>query len=140
MKIYFAASIRGGRDDAPIYEQILDILKQYGFIYTEHVGDIALSAEGERTMSDEKIHDRDLEWIKECDALVAEVTNPALGVGYEIGKADIWNKPVLCLFRENSGKRLSGMINGNTRLTIGRYTSMDDARKIIADFFNKLKV
>lgn len=36
--------------------------------------------------------------------LVAEVTQPSLGVGYEIGRAIHLNKSVLCLFRPDSGK------------------------------------
>lgn len=45
-KIYFAASIRGGRGDAPLYYRIVTILKKYGTVLTEHVGDIALSERG----------------------------------------------------------------------------------------------
>ena len=38
MKIYFAGSIRGGRDDAEIYSQIIEFLQGYGQVLTEHVG------------------------------------------------------------------------------------------------------
>ena len=37
-------------------------------------------------------------------ALVAEVTQPSLGVGYEIGRAIENKKKILCLFRPDSGK------------------------------------
>ena len=36
--------------------------------------------------------------------LVAEVTQPSLGVGYEIGRAVDLKKNILCLFRPDSGK------------------------------------
>ena len=36
--------------------------------------------------------------------LVAEVTQPSLGVGYEIGRAVALNKTIICLFRPDSGK------------------------------------
>ena len=36
--------------------------------------------------------------------LVAEVTQPSLGVGYEIGRAVEHQKRVLCLFRKESGQ------------------------------------
>ncbi len=36
--------------------------------------------------------------------IVAEVTQPSLGVGYELGRAVALNKRVLCLFRPSSGK------------------------------------
>ena len=85
MKIYFAGSIRGGRDDAEIYSQIIEFLQGYGEVLTEHVGKKDLNAMGESTLSDKQIHDRDMKWLLESDLMVAEVTNPSLGVGYEIG-------------------------------------------------------
>lgn len=36
--------------------------------------------------------------------LVAEVTQPSLGVGYEIGRAIDMKKKILCLFRPQSGR------------------------------------
>ena len=40
--IYFCGSIRGGRDDAALYKRIIDRLKQYGEVLTEHVGDASV--------------------------------------------------------------------------------------------------
>lgn len=37
-KIYFAGSIRGGRQDTALYERIIKQLQQYGHVFTEHVG------------------------------------------------------------------------------------------------------
>ena len=36
--------------------------------------------------------------------VVAEVTQPSLGVGYELGWAVALHKPVLCLFHPKSGR------------------------------------
>lgn len=36
--------------------------------------------------------------------VVAEVTQPSLGVGYELGRAVAFNKRILCLFRPQSGR------------------------------------
>lgn len=36
-KIYFAGSIRGGRQDADLYLRIVEQLKIYGTVLTEHV-------------------------------------------------------------------------------------------------------
>ncbi|KAB0397875.1 hypothetical protein E2I00_004504 [Balaenoptera physalus] len=41
-----------------------------------------------------------------------EVAQPCLGVGYELGRAVARNKPVLCLFRPQSGRVLSATIRG----------------------------
>lgn len=39
-----------------------------------------------------------------CPVVVAEVTQPSLGVGYELGRAVALGKPILCLFRPQSGR------------------------------------
>lgn len=46
MKIYFAGSIRAGREDAHLYARIVAILKKYGTVLTEHVGNPNLSISG----------------------------------------------------------------------------------------------
>ncbi len=119
MKIYFAGSIRGGREDAVIYLQIIDYLKTFGEVLTEHVGDQNLTDLGDDGPTDKYIHDRDLDWLQSADILVAEVTTVSMGVGYEIGRAVESGKKVLCLFRTESGKNLSAMIAGCDDLTLG---------------------
>jgi len=37
MKIYFAGSIRGGRDDKELYLEIINLLGKYGKVLTEHI-------------------------------------------------------------------------------------------------------
>lgn len=45
--IYFAGSIRAGRKDAALYARIVAVLKKYGTVLTEHVGDPNLTERGE---------------------------------------------------------------------------------------------
>ena len=125
MKIYFAGSIRGGREDAALYRDIVSILEQYGTVLTEHIGDPALSVTGEG-LPDKQIHDRDLEWLRSCDCVVAEVTTPSLGVGYEIGRAAESGKQVLCLYRSFEIGLLSAMIAGNDSVIVECYRNLDD--------------
>jgi nucleoside 2-deoxyribosyltransferase len=131
--IYFAGSIRGGRDDQALYFEIIDQLRQYGSVLTEHVGDAGISGDGE-TLNDRQIYDRDMAWLKKSDCLIAEVTTPSLGVGYEIGKASEWGKPVLCLFRPGDGRLLSAMIAGCKDVTLGEYQTTSELKKIIYEF------
>ena len=44
--IYFAGSIRAGRDDAELYAKIVGLLQKYGRVLTEHVGDPNLKESG----------------------------------------------------------------------------------------------
>jgi hypothetical protein len=134
VKIYFAASIRGGRDDWASYLEIVKQLRDYGEILTEHIGDAELSAAGE-DIGDRNIHDRDLGWLKSSDCLVAEVTTPSLGVGYEIGKATEWGKPVLCLYRPAEGRSLSAMIAGSDVVTLKEYQSINELNQIFENYF-----
>ncbi len=134
MKIYFAASIRGGRDDWASYLEIVSQLREYGEVLTEHIGDAELSTAGE-DLGDQHIHDRDLGWLKSSDCLVAEVTTPSLGVGYEIGKATEWGKPVLCLYRPAEGRSLSAMIAGSDGVTLIEYQSANELNQTFEHYF-----
>lgn len=137
MKIYFAGSIRGGRDDKELYLEIIDLLGKYGKVLTEHLGDKTLSAMGEDGQTDEYIYDRDMAWLNKADFVVAEVTTPSLGVGYEIGKIEK-KKPILCLYREQDGKRISAMIGGNKNVKIEKYRVIQDLEPIFTEFFKKI--
>lgn len=132
MKIYFAASISGGRGDQAIYQQIVDLLKVHGTVLTEHFASATLTSAGE-SLADREIHDRDLEWLRAADVLVAEVSTPSLGVGYEIGRAVEWGKRIVCLHRPSADRRLSGMIAGSDGVDTHAYTSIDDLRAILAN-------
>ncbi|MDX6694343.1 MAG: 2'-deoxynucleoside 5'-phosphate N-hydrolase [Blastocatellia bacterium] len=134
MNIYFAGAIRGGRQDKALYLEIAGLLKDYGHVLTEHVADAELTSLGELD-DDRAIHDRDLAWLKESDCLVAEVTTPSLGVGYEIGKATQWGKPVLCLFRPGDNRLLSAMIAGSDALIVKEYDSAAELKSIFDAFF-----
>jgi hypothetical protein len=134
VKIYFAGAIRGGRDDTALYLEIIELLGGYGQVLTEHVGDAELSALGE-VGRDREIHDRDLAWLREAQCLVAEVTTPSLGVGYEVGKATEWRKPTLCLFRRGQGRVLSAMIAGCEGVSVREYESAAELQGIFDEFF-----
>ncbi len=139
MKIYFAGSIRGGRSDKDLYSNIITHLKNHGEVLTEHIGDESLTAHGEMQLTDDEICERDIEWIRSADVIVAEVTNPSLGVGYELGLAEALGKKIICLFRLLDDKRLSAMINGNKNFKKSSYSCQEGALKHIDDFFLSLK-
>ncbi len=134
ISIYFAGAIRGGREDCALYLEIIEQLRAYGRVLTEHLGDSQLDALGEEA-DDRLIHDRDLAWLKAADYLVAEVTTPSLGVGYEIGKATEWAKPVLCLYRPGEGRALSAMIAGSPGLRFFEYHGTAELKEVFDHFF-----
>ena len=137
VKIYFAGSIRGGRDDADLYLQIIRYLQKYGEVLTEHVGNKELTILGEDEKTDDYIYKRDMDWILQSNVIVAEVTTPSLGVGYEISTGVKNNKDILCLHRSRDGKSLSAMIAGCPDVTNKQYRNLDEAKQIIDEFFQQ---
>ena len=139
MKIYFAGAIRGGRDDALVYKQIIEFLQNIGQVLTEHIGDQNLNQQGEIGNRDEFIYTRDMKWINSADVIIAEVTKPSLGVGYELAIAEKLNIPVLCLYRYSKDSKISAMIMGNNKLECLQYDNILEAQYILEKFFKKLK-
>lgn len=132
LKIYFSGSIRGGRSDARVYHDLVEYLKTFGEVLTEHIGRLDLV--DERELPPCQIHDRDMAWLKSADVIIAEVTTPSLGVGYELGRAVEMGKPIFCLYRKNDDKRLSGMISGSPGIVTVVYEDIDEAERWIAGF------
>lgn len=112
------------------------MLATHGTVLTEMVGDAGLTASG----SDgpvASIYEKDMAWLREADVVVAEVTAPSLGVGYELAKAEDMGKPVLCLYRELPDRKLSAMIAGNPAFAIRTYQDPDELAPAFAAFFAK---
>tara|TARA_B100000401_G_C52350248_1_gene505328 strand:- start:122 stop:538 length:417 start_codon:yes stop_codon:yes gene_type:complete len=136
MNIYFSGSIRGGRNDVDIYQKIISHLKTFGNVLTEHIGDNSLESDGENKKSNKEIHDRDLELLQESDIIIAEVTNPSLGVGYEIAKAIQYQKKIICIYRKVPDKKISAMILGSNDLTCIEYNNMESLKITLNSYLN----
>lgn len=132
LRIYFCGSIRGGRQDAQLYHDLINHMKTYGDVLTEHIGRLDLV--DEREIPPCQIHERDITWLKSSDLVIAEVTTPSLGVGYELGRSVEMGKPILCLYRSQEGKMLSGMISGSPGIVTVVYETPEDAMKWISGF------
>lgn len=132
LKIYFGGSIKGGRSKVEDYKKIVDYLKTVGTVLDEHVADSNLKSTGE-TIGPVEIYKRDVNWINKCDILIAEVTVPSLGVGYEIGYAESLNKKIICLYQAN--ENLSAMIKGNENITQISYNNIDELLTELSVYF-----
>jgi nucleoside 2-deoxyribosyltransferase len=135
MKIYYASSIRGShsRESSAVNKKIIEHLKRYGTVLTEHIANDDIENIGEETLTDKEIHDRDWGWIESADVVIAEVSNPSLGVGYEIGRAVEHGKKILCLFKSGD-KKLSAMIRGCSNIIVEDYEDIYEALKKIDEF------
>ena len=137
MKVYFACSIRGGRDDAEIYAELVEHIKTQATVLSEIFADGKLTSQGMNKPSPE-IWKTDTNWVKEADAVVAEVTNPSLGVGYEISLAETLDKPILALFKDDGEKSLSAMIDGAPGVEVCKYLTIAEAKSAIETFLAKI--
>ena len=128
MNLYFACSITGGREFEHIYQALVSALLRDGHeIPTAHLADSAVM-DLESIVSPQDVYTRDIDWIHAADALLAEVSIPSHGVGYEVGIALGAHKPVLCLYQE--GRRISKMISGNPDPTLEVRTYQDAAEAV----------
>ena len=118
-KIYFAGSIRGGRVDAALYQQIINHIKETDIVLTEHIGSPHLNVL-EHAKRDAEIYEQDMAWLRECDMVIAECTCPSLGVGYELAYAEKCGKPCH-IFYNRTKTQLSAMLKGNPYFNIYPY-------------------
>jgi nucleoside 2-deoxyribosyltransferase len=131
-KVYFACSIAGGRDHAHVYTDIVEYIKEArGQVLSELFAAKELTDEVGMNMDPHFVWNRDVEWVKEADVIIAEVTQPSLGVGYELGLAEKLEKPILALFDDTSGRRLSPMVSGNPAIHVIRYKDILETKMAI---------
>ncbi len=140
MNIYFACSITGGREYERIYQDLTAALLADGHIIpTAHLADSNVIAV-EAIVAPHDVYERDVTWIREANALIAEVSVPSHGVGYEIGFALNEGKSVLCLLQD--GRKVSKMISGNphSNLQVKIYKDANDAIEFSRKFLAELNM
>ncbi|MBR1709637.1 MAG: nucleoside 2-deoxyribosyltransferase [Clostridia bacterium] len=126
MKIYFAGSIRGGRSDVGLYHRMIEYLKRDHTVLTEHVGDLSL----QESSTDTAIYNKGTAWLRESDVVIAECSNPSLGVGYELAYAEKCEKPVHIFYNRYRGS-LSAMLTGDSYFQIHPYGGEDEIYPIL---------
>ena len=131
-KVYFAGSIRGGRNDAGLYHEIIACINETDRVLTEMVGDVNHNVIELGQTKDRAIYTRDTEFLKECDMVIAECTTPSLGVGYELAYAEKLQKPVHIFYRPDE-VQLSAMLTGDPYFMIHRYSTKEEILSMVKD-------
>jgi len=135
MIIYCAGPIRGNTTYHENYSEIVRIV--------ESLGHTALSERSSKfsstiLLSDKQVYTRDIKWIDGSKMVIAEVSGPSLGVGYEISYALFSKKiPVLAVYHQEAGQ-ISSMISGctNKQLQVEKYRNIDDLTSIIKNYLD----
>jgi hypothetical protein len=76
------------------------------------------------------IYQRDVDNVMKSDFVVAEISNPSLGVGMEIMLSIEHLKPLLLFYKGNIEK-LSKMVRGAVGKVLFEYTSLDDVDRVL---------
>ena len=125
LTVYFAGAISGGRGDVALYREIIAALEADGHrvlagaVAAEHV-----TSSGE-ALDACAIFDRDVAWIAEADIIIAEVSMPSTGVGYEIATARYrFGIPVICLYRPAHTTRCTAMVSGDRGIELIEYADV----------------
>lgn len=134
-KVYFACSIRGGGDTS-LYQAIVDAIKKAGGDVLSEVFVKDAIEYGGSQLPVEEVYKRDTQMIQDADVMIAEVTNPSLGVGYELAYAEKLERPILCLFKKDSERKLSAMVAGNNYNTV-KYTDPQEILDVVREFLAK---
>ncbi|GBD88297.1 nucleoside 2-deoxyribosyltransferase [bacterium BMS3Abin03] len=137
MIIYCAGPINGDTTYQKNYVEIIKLVESQG-----HTALAELNGKFHASipLSDNQIYTRDLKWINGSRLMIAEISGPSLGVGFEIAYALFEKKiPVLALAL-NEVKKMSAMITGcnSDLLTFARYNSLEDLQSIIFKFIKDL--
>lgn len=134
--IYFARCLRG---DSRISEELSDAIQQvivahgFGTQFT-----IPVDPTWEKNFTEiEYIYQRDMMWIKGCQAMVAEVSAVSHGVGYEISYAyHVRQMPILMLAQ--TGTAVSTMLIGSGAFSLKYYDKMAELDAVMAPFLESL--
>ena len=136
MIIYCAGPIKGDTTYQNYYEEIINFIEAQGHTALAELN----SRFGQSVpLSDKQIYRRDIKWIDGSTIMIAEISGPSLGVGFEIAYALTKRKiPVLALVNKKV-KSFSTMLSGcdSELLTIAKYDDEHELREIIRAYIKQ---
>lgn len=137
-KIYVAGSIRGGREFIENYRRLIEAVDAREDCIA--LAEMSVVGRAKKLRDDAAIYRRDRAWLEAANAMLAEVSAPSLGVGYEIAYAlHVRKIPVLALQHLSLGA-LSAMIGGNDSplLQLRSYGSCEELLQLAGEFIARL--
>ena len=115
MKVYFGFTVAGDRSSLATARRMVEVLEAMGHeVLTRHlVEDDA--AQLDRSIPAEAVFERDMNWLRQCDIFIAEVSGSSFGLGFEtgyvLGSSD---RQAVLFYRRDAAPRISLLITGNT--------------------------
>ncbi len=136
MIIYCAGAIKGDSSFKDNYQEIINIVT--GFNHSA-LSELNPEFRPVFPLSEKQVFRRDIKWIEKSELMIAEISGPSLGVGFEIAYALYIRKiPVLAVFSADA-ENISSMITGcdSELLIIKKYNNNGELKDMIKDFLNK---
>ena len=136
MIIYCAGPIRGDATHQESYKIMIDFVESLGnTILTEFSDKFSSTI----PLTNKQIYKRDLKWIDGSKIMIAEVSGPSLGVGFEIAYAIFQRKLPVLAIHNSEIQNISAMIVGcdSPLLTIEKYSDEEEMKRIIKDYIGK---
>ncbi len=134
MRIYIATSIMGASRNLELARELVNYIKSLGHeVLTEDV----ITKYWDKDIPPEVVFRRDIRLLNSSDALIADVSNPSLGVGYEICSAIERGNPVMAFAWKDV--RVSKLIEGNPDLKFVRISSLEDLKKKVLSFLSHIR-
>jgi nucleoside 2-deoxyribosyltransferase len=136
MIIYCAGPIRGDATHQESFKKMIAFVESQGHTVLTEFSEKFNST---IPLTEKQTYKRDLKWIDGSKIMIAEVSGPSLGVGFEIAYGIFHRKlPVLAIYSSDV-QNISAMIAGcdSSLLKIEKYRDEEDMNRIIKDYISK---
>ena len=138
MVIYCAGAIKGDTRFQRNFKDIIQFLLSQGHTPLSELND---NFKTSIPLTERQIFKRDIKWLEQSNAVVAEISGASLGVGFEISYALYELKiPVLALYNSKA-ESVSAMITGcdSKRLTVKEYSDNSKMEDVVSSFLKKIQ-
>lgn len=136
MIVYCAGAIKGDSSYQESYLEIINIVKKEGH---SALSELNPDFKAAFPLNEKQVFQRDIKWIEKSTLMIAEISGPSLGVGFEIAYALYMREiPVLALY-DAEVEMVSAMITGGDSelLYVMPYHSKKELEEIVKNFLKQ---
>lgn len=136
MIVYCAGAIKGDSSYRESYLDVINIVKDNGHSALSELNPEFKSA---FPLNEKQVFQRDIKWIEKSSLMIAEISGPSLGVGFEIAYALYMREiPVLALY-DSEVEMVSAMITGGDSelLYVMPYHNKKELEEIVKNFLKQ---
>ena len=138
---FLSIPIQGVRENEKVYKTIMNILSNlnYNVVNKKEISEVPSKSDFS-SLNAFDIYRHDIELLKKSEVFIAEISNPSLGVGYEICEAEKRKLPIVYIYNSNYKSNVSLMILGSPykyRKSL-EYNNIEELKKNLPNLLQKL--